>query len=151
VVETDDVEGVEVVPLPGQDNVTVNDLSATDVGTVDVALSGDGLQDNVVVNGSAGDDRIGVTELAGAPLVIRPTYAVRVTGVDPAKDTLTVNGLGGNDSIDASHLPAGILLTLDGGAGNDTLTGGAGNDTLIGGPGIDILDGGTGNNVLVQD
>ena len=52
-----------------------------------------------------------------------------------------------------------MLLTADGGdgddvligsAGNDTLLGGAGDDVLIGGPGQDILDGGTGSNVVIQ-
>ena len=56
-------------------------------------------------------------------------------------------------------LPAGMLVTdnggdgadiLIGGAGNDTLSGGAGDDILIGGGGQDILDGGTGNNILLQ-
>ena len=161
VVTADDVEAVNVVPLGGQDGVTVNDLSATDVVGVDVSLSNDALQDLVFVNGSAGDDRITVSDLAGAPGVILPTTAVRVTGADPAKDVLTVNGLGGDDTIDASALPAGrILFSADGGDGNDTLTGsagddflagGPGDDLLTGGPGIDTFDGGPGINVLRQD
>ena len=84
---------------------------------------------------------------------------MRVTGSDPAFDTVTVNGLGGNDTIDASPLAAGASLALDGGDGNDTLTGsagddlltgGPGDDLLTGGPGLDTLDGGPGNNVLIQ-
>ena len=52
-----------------------------------------------------------------------------------------------------------MLLTLDGGdgddvliggAGNDTLLGGAGDDVLIGGPGNDTLDGGAGDNVVIE-
>jgi len=50
---------------------------------------------------------------------------------------LTANGGDGDD-------------VLIGSAGNDTLTGGAGDDVLIGGPGLDILDGGTGDNILIQ-
>ena len=51
-----------------------------------------------------------------------------------------------------------IKLTVDGGAGNDTiigsagndvLRGGADNDTLIGGGGNDTLDGGTGNDTAI--
>jgi Ca2+-binding RTX toxin-like protein len=35
---------------------------------------------------------------------------------------LTVNGGNGNDTINASSLPADVIgLTIDGGAGNDTL------------------------------
>jgi Ca2+-binding RTX toxin-like protein len=78
---------------------------------------------------------------------------------DPT-DAIHVNGLGGDDVIDASALGAdGPKLTLDGGvgddvllggAGDDTLLGGAGDDVLIGGPGTDVLDGGTGNNTVIQ-
>ena len=36
-------------------------------------------------------------------------------------DTLVINGLGGNDTIDASAITAGqINLTLNGGDGNDS-------------------------------
>jgi Ca2+-binding RTX toxin-like protein len=75
-----------------------------------------------------------------------------------ANDRIVINGLGGDDVIQASGL-TGILLTANGGdgddvlvgsAGNDTLTGGAGDDVLIGGPGQDILDGGPGNNISIQ-
>ena len=48
---------------------------------------------------------------------------------------LTANGGDGDD-------------VLIGSAGNDTLTGGAGDDVLIGGGGQDILDGGPGNNIV---
>jgi Ca2+-binding RTX toxin-like protein len=70
-----------------------------------------------------------------------------------------INGLGGDDVINASGLAPGILLTENGGDGNDTLLGGAGNDTLLGGAGndilignggLDVLDGGTGQNLLFQ-
>ena len=81
-----------------------------------------------------------------------------ITGFD-ANDRIVINGLGGDDVINASGLAAGMLLTanggdgndvLIGGPGNDTLSGGAGDDILIGGGGQDILDGGTGNNILIQ-
>jgi Ca2+-binding RTX toxin-like protein len=38
-----------------------------------------------------------------------------------------------------------LLLTLDGGGGDDVLLGGSGNDTLLGGEGDDVLIGGPGN------
>ena len=57
-------------------------------------------------------------------------------------DQLGVNGLAGDDAIDASGLAAGaISLALDGGAGSDTLGGGAGAESLIGGDGNDVIDG----------
>ena len=57
-------------------------------------------------------------------------------------------------------MPAGaVLLTLDGGAGDDVviggagddvLLGGAGDDVLIGGPGADTIDGAPGDDVVVD-
>jgi len=50
-------------------------------------------------------------------------------------------GLPGNDTISAAFLPAAIIgLTIDGGAGNDTITGSQGDDVLIGGDGNDNRD-----------
>jgi len=50
---------------------------------------------------------------------------------------LTANGGDGDD-------------VLIGSPGNDTLSGGNGDDVLIGGGGQDILDGGPGNNILLN-
>src|SRR5207302_8142669 len=85
---------------------------------------------------------------------------VHITGAEAANDRLIVNGLAGDDVVEASGLAAGAIPfsadggdgadVLIGGAGNDTLLGGAGDDVLIGGPGQDVLDGGTGNNILIQ-
>jgi Ca2+-binding RTX toxin-like protein len=41
-----------------------------------------------------------------------------------------------------------MLLTLDGGEGDDIVLGGAGDDTLLGGPGDDVLIGGPGNDTI---
>jgi Ca2+-binding RTX toxin-like protein len=63
-----------------------------------------------------------------------------------ANDGLAVNGLGGNDAISAAALAAqAITLTLDGGAGDDTIAGGKGIETLLGGDGNDSIDGNGGN------
>ena len=69
-----------------------------------------------------------------------------------------INGLGGDDVIEASGL-SGLALVADGGDGDDVLIGGdgadillggAGDDVLIGGLGLDILDGGAGDNIVIQ-
>ena len=63
-------------------------------------------------------------------------------------DKLDVDGLGGNDAISAAALAAqAITLTLDGGAGDDTIAGGKGIETLFGGDGNDSIDGNGGNDV----
>jgi len=63
-----------------------------------------------------------------------------------AIDQLSVLAGAGNDTIDASGLPAGTIgLVIDGGAGNDTIIGSQGADTLMGGDGNDVVTGGRGN------
>ena len=53
---------------------------------------------------------------------------------------------GGDDTFTGSNgLATLISLTVDGGAGNDTIIGGDGNDTLLGGDGNDVIIGGRGN------
>ena len=64
---TMDVDGVETVDLNalgGADTITVNDLSATDVTAVNIDLAatgggGDSQVDNVIVNGTGGNDNDG--------------------------------------------------------------------------------------------
>jgi Ca2+-binding RTX toxin-like protein len=167
---TMDVNGVEqvnVAGLGGGDTITVNDLSRTGVTSVNVDLgdtpgspSDNGAANTVIVNGTARSDLISVAGQAGSADVFGLAASVHIVGADPANDRLVVNGLGGNDFVDAKGLHAdAILLTVDGGDGNDLLIGGfgndtllgsAGNDTLIGGPGQDTLDGGSGVNHLFQ-
>src|SRR5262249_35221613 len=74
-----------------------------------------------------------------------------IRATDGASDSLIVNALGGNDTVDASGLVAGLIkLTVTGGAGNDTLTGSQGGDTFVWNPGdgSDTIDGQAGLDVL---
>jgi Ca2+-binding RTX toxin-like protein len=65
-------------------------------------------------------------------------------------ENLVVNANGGDDFITAGNgLASLIKLTIDGGAGNDTIIGGDGNDTLIGGDGNDVITGGRGNDTAL--
>jgi len=62
-----------------------------------------------------------------------------------AGDRVSVNGLGGDDSIlGAAQQAQPAQLTIDGGAGNDTLAGTQGDDTIVGGVGNDFVDGNRG-------
>jgi Ca2+-binding RTX toxin-like protein len=165
VMDLDDVETIDFNALGGADTVAVNDVSGTDLATVNVNLAaagggGDGQADNVIVNGTTGDDVITVFGDASGVAVLGLAAQVNITGAEAANDRLTVNALAGDDVVEASGLAAaGIQLTADGGdgddvliggEGNDTLLGGAGDDVLIGGAGNDILDGGLGDNILIQ-
>jgi Ca2+-binding RTX toxin-like protein len=162
------IERLDTQALGGADRIVVGDLSGTDLTAVNLDLAGvaggptgDGQSDAVIVNGT---DNADVVQLTGSQpdgvTVTGLPALVKVTGTDGPIDTLTVNGLGGDDAVVASGLAAGaVTLTEDGGAGNDVLTGsdgddvllgGSDDDVLIGGPGDDTLDGGTGNNILIQ-
>src|SRR5262249_23645618 len=55
-----------------------------------------------------------------------------------ADDRIVINGIGGDDVITASGL-TGMLLTENGGDGDNVLVGSPGNDTLNGGNGDDVL------------
>ena len=153
--DLNDVETIEFTAQGGVDNITVGDLSGTDAKLVAIDLAatggttGDGQPDSVIVNGSNGNNNINVA-LVGTEVSVTGLPA-RVT-IDHAEaaDKLTVNGLDGNDTINASKLPAAaIQLVLDGGAGNDTITGSAGNDIISGGSGNDRIKGGAGNDSVL--
>ena len=63
-------------------------------------------------------------------------------------EKLVLNANGGDDSSSATgNLAALIGITVDGGAGNDTLLGSNGIDILLGGDGTDFVDGQQGNDV----
>ena len=150
--DTAGVERVDVNTLGGADLTTINDLSATDVSSVNVDLAGslggttgDGALDNVVVNGTAGADAIKVAGDPSGVTVSGLRAQVAIQHQEPT-DQLAVNALGGADSIDASGLAANtIALTLDGGAGDDTIAGGQGVETSNGGDGNDVVDGNKGD------
>ena len=104
---------------------------------------GDGA-DATTVQGTDGADTMAIT--AAAPFVA-VSGGVQGT-VQSAAESLFVNGLAGNDTINAGTGLAGLTaLTIDGGADNDTINGGDGNDRLAGGDGNDFIDGNRGADV----
>ena len=150
VLDLADVESIDLNALGGADTVTIDDLGGTDVTSIDANLGGgDARPDNVVVNGSAGDD-VGVIAGGASGLSVRGLAArVDVAGAEAANDKLTFSALDGDDVVDASSVAAGAArLRLDGGAGDDVLIGGDGDDSLLGGPGDDVLIGGPGNDTV---
>jgi Ca2+-binding RTX toxin-like protein len=161
------IEGLDVNALGGADTITVNDLTGTgltalnlDLGSPSGSGTGDGQADSVIVNGTNGDDAVVVLGNASGVSVTGLATQVNIKGAESSTDRLTINALAGDDVVEASGLTAdAILLTENGGDGNDILIGGDGNDillggngddVLIGGPGSDVLDGGSGNNILIQ-
>jgi Ca2+-binding RTX toxin-like protein len=165
VMDLDNVEAIDAKLLGGTDTLTVNDLSGTDVVRVSPSLAaaggGDDLAaDNVIVDGTNGADVVTVAGSGTGTTVSGLAARVPIAGGIAGSDRVTVDALAGDDVVDASGLAASaMLLTADGGVGDDVLIGGNGNDTLhgdegddvlIGGPGSDTLDGGAGDDVVLD-
>jgi RTX calcium-binding nonapeptide repeat (4 copies) len=129
------LERLDTNALGGVDTVTVNDLSGTDVSEVNVDLAGtpgvstgDFAADSVVVNATDGSDTARITGDEQSGVTVKGLHTlVNVGGSDGPSDALTFNALGGDDTVDATGLVAGVVgLTVNGGAGTDVLSGGPG-------------------------
>jgi Ca2+-binding RTX toxin-like protein len=112
--------------------------------------------DTDLMEGGTGIDTTEVNGGGGAEVftVTANGTRVRFDRLDPAPfsldmgtmEQLVVNMNGGDDRFSATgNLAALIQITVDGGAGNDTILGSNGNDTLLGGDGNDFIDGQQGN------
>ena len=117
--DTHGVERVDFNALGGADVVTVDDLSGTDVSSVNVDLAaslgglvGDGQADRVVVNGTNGNDAINVNGDAGGVKVSGLAATVAIVHSEAANDRLEVNTLAGRDTVDSTGLAAGALQLL---------------------------------------
>ncbi len=98
------------------------------------------------IQGTAGNDKITVTQTAGGLVVANTGWTSTWTG---NYQSIVIRTGSGNDSaiVDASvHIDAKIFA----GNGNDTLQAGSGNDTLYAGTGKDTLIAGSGNDTLVS-
>src|SRR4029077_2157565 len=150
------VEQIQLTARGGADTIAVNDLSGTGVTQVAIDLSstpgsgvGDLAADSVTVSGTKGDDNIVVEGQGGSLIVAGPPELVTISGAE-ATDALVVTGGAGNDTLSAATLAADtVMLTLDGGAGDDTIIGSQGADLLLGGDGNDTVAGGRGNDTAL--
>jgi Ca2+-binding RTX toxin-like protein len=150
--DTHGVERVDFNALGGADAITVNDLSGTDLDSVNLDLAGtlggatgDGQTDSVTFNGTDGNDALTVAGDASGVSVSGLVTKVAIRHQEPT-DQLFVDGLGGADAISATGLASGAISEfLEGGDGNDAIAGGPGAETLLGGDGNDTIDGNGGN------
>ncbi|MFM7541638.1 MAG: calcium-binding protein, partial [Planctomycetota bacterium] len=100
------------------------------------------------------------TERADIITLVRRGATIGVRGVPGSTFqarlvvSVQINAGGGNDVVRANTealiggVPITLPVTINGGAGNDTITGGAGNDSINGGDGNDSINGGAGNDVI---
>jgi Ca2+-binding RTX toxin-like protein len=135
--DTDD----QVFGESGNDRMIWNPGDDTDLN------EGGDNSDTVEVNGGNGTEQFTVTANG---------TRVRFDRLDPApfsidigtSEKLVLNANGGDDHFSATgDLAALIAITVDGGAGNDTILGSNGVDTLMGGDGDDFVDGQQANDV----
>jgi Ca2+-binding RTX toxin-like protein len=130
-------------------SVVVNGLGAKTVvqngEAIDIVrLDGGAGTDIAQTQGTTGDDTIGVTTDGAGNLVVFGTAGGPVVQTT-AIEQVVIRGGGGNDTLTASNGIATLArLTLDGGAGDDSVRGGDGDDTLRGGDGNDVVAGGRG-------
>jgi hypothetical protein len=136
-------------------------LAAPAEATPTLTATGFSVRTITYTNTSAAQENAFSVSLDGTAIVFRPSNTAvdwDVTGCSETGATTEVRcgvvfaatvrivGGDGRDIVRASGLPFG--LTIDGGAGNDTLTGGAGPDAIEGGGGLDSLTGNDGDDVL---
>jgi hypothetical protein len=84
------------------DHITVGDLSSTGVATININPNHGGIlnqqKDAFTVLGTTYDDKISINGDSTGVAVTGLAYTVNVDGLEPAYDSLTVNGNGGNDT-----------------------------------------------------
>jgi Ca2+-binding RTX toxin-like protein len=114
----------------------------------DLNEGGDGV-DTVEVNGGNGAEQLTATANGTRVRFDRVTPAPFAIDIGTS-EKLVVNANGGDDSFSATgNLAALIAITVDGGAGNDTLLGGNGADLVLGGDGTDFVDGNQGDDTAL--
>jgi Ca2+-binding RTX toxin-like protein len=100
----DGIEALAVRALGGVDQITVGDLTGTDLKAASVNLAGfDGLgdatQDTVIVNGRDKADHVHVTRSGDSVVVGGLPATTTISGSELLNDTLRVNTLGGKDDV----------------------------------------------------
>ena len=156
VMDLDAIEQLDLRALGGADTITVNSLAGTHLAEVNVELSstvggttGDAQPDMVILNADEGINTVSVFGNGTSVAVSGLSAVVTITTAEPANDRLTINALGGNDSLEATALAAGVIgLTLNGGDGDDGLIGSGGADVLNGDADQDTITGRQGNDTI---
>jgi Ca2+-binding RTX toxin-like protein len=157
--DLNDIEFIDVQALGGPDNAVVNNTAGTDLKQVTLDLeaaigggAGDGAADSVTVNGTNDPDDIQITPDGSGVHVFGVEPTVQIDHSEAANDKLTVNGLGGADTITGGPgLAELIQLVINGGTEVDILTGGDGNDRIAGQQQNDSMFGDAGDDTLVWD
>ena len=128
-----------------------NDTLVWNNGDGSDRMNGDAGNDGIEVNGAPTLGDVFTLEPEPGGVQFRRTNLGQFT-LDTATERFQVNGLGGDDSVSAgTGVGALTLLSVDGGAGADTVAGSDGPDLLAGGEGNDVLSGGGGDDRITGD
>jgi Ca2+-binding RTX toxin-like protein len=129
----------------GNDQLVWNNGDGSDV------MDGDGGNDEVEVNGAPTAGDVFTVQPNGARVRFDRTN-LGPFNLDVSAERMTLNGLGGGDTMTGSAgLAPLILIAFNGAVGADTLTGGDGPDLISGGEEADMLAGGGGGDRLLGD
>jgi hypothetical protein len=133
------VETFEPTPSTGTDTVHVGDLTPTGAQQVSVDLGGpDQHLDSVIADGTPAADKIKLASNGHVHTIGGLGAQVVVTESDPGQK-LVVDGLAGDDTIDASELAKDVTQPfIGGGPGKDLIVGSPGQDVIAGGPDADV-------------
>jgi Ca2+-binding RTX toxin-like protein len=121
-VDFEDIEEVGAMAFAGEDYFGIRDLAGTGVDLIDVRLTqffggvdGDKAADHIQLEATDGDDDLTVT---GKKNINAPTGTVTVDGMkaklilratEATLDSLTIDTLEGNDTVDSSGLEPGVV------------------------------------------
>jgi Ca2+-binding RTX toxin-like protein len=102
--DLNDVERVAMRTLAGNDNVTIGDMTGTDVSVADVDLGaftggGDAAQDTVTVVGTDRPDNVKVNRVEDQAVVTGLRAQTRIANSELLNDTLRINTQGGDDRV----------------------------------------------------
>lgn len=125
-----------------------NDTFEWNTGDGSDTVDGQSGLDRLLFNGAGSGETIAVSAQGNLARVTDTAGSVSMTLANI--EQIVVSALGGDDTINASGLAAGrVQLTLDGGAGNDTVVGSQGADLILGGSGNDLVKGGRGDDAAL--
>ena len=146
-----------------------NDILNATLGDADSVVGGANA-DTLNVSGTAGVDTLLIDNLGGDLAITAAGKTITASGTETVSldvgagsdsvtigdltgvasvSTITVTAGMGDDSINASgQVAAGIVLTVDGGVGNDTVLGSPNGDSILGGDGLDSLVGNGGDDTI---